>query len=137
MAYIRYKDKKKYRYYELPEDRMLVFGREDHVDFQILNDPLISREHFAVEKDDDGSFIINDLGSHNGTYHNDNKMENEIHSLKNGDSIAAGTQKFIYYDKIPKGENEKLKSDAIFNEVEGAVSTGKGYATILREILKK
>ena len=50
MPYISYYDSGVKRYFQLLEDRMIIFGREDHTDFQILKDVRISREHFGIEK---------------------------------------------------------------------------------------
>ena len=113
---------------------MVVFGREDHVDFQILKDSHVSREHFAIEKDEEGHFILVELGASNGTTFNGEKIEsNSISVLKDGDVIGAGRQKFTFRDKPPK----KATTTAIVNNVLDELEQGKGYHTILCEIIGK
>ena len=130
MPYISYMDKGILKYFQLAEDKMTVFGREDHVNFQICNDSRISREHFSIGKDED-NFVIIDLGSSNGTYLNDKKIEaNSIVRLKVGDKITAGHHTFAFLVNIVK-ENQ---ADAV-SDVLKKMKQGKGYNTIMCEIL--
>ena len=111
---------------------MIVFGREDHVEFQILRDSQISREHFAIEKDDDGKFCLIELGSSNGTFINGKKLEpNSITHLVHGDEIRAGRQVFTYR-VTPL---EKQTESKLINDVVEEMQKGKGYHTIMCEIL--
>jgi pSer/pThr/pTyr-binding forkhead associated (FHA) protein len=130
MAYLQYQDGMKYRYFELPEDRMVLFGRETHCDFQMIMDPLISREHFGIEKDESGQILLIDLGATNGTFLNDKRLENETVPLNQGDNIRAGSQKFVYYDEVPKRVTQEL-----FDEVADSMDQGKGFKTLMSEII--
>jgi pSer/pThr/pTyr-binding forkhead associated (FHA) protein len=131
MPYISYMDKGIQKYFKLAEDKMTVFGREDHVNFQICNDSRISREHFSIQKDDKGSFIIIDLGSSNGTYLNGRKIEaNSTVELKDGDKINAGHHSFSFLVNIVKENHEEAVSDVLKQ-----MKNGKGYNTIMCEIL--
>ena len=118
--------------FELPENKMIVFGREDHAEFQILRDSQISREHFAIEKDDEGKFCLIELGASNGTYLNGGKVEpNSITHLVHGDEIRAGRQLFTYrVTPLEKPTESKL-----INDVVEEMQKGKGYHTIMCEIL--
>ena len=130
MPYISYMDKGILKYFKFPEDKMTVFGREDHVNFQICNDSRISREHFSIGKDED-NFVIIDLGSSNGTYLNDKKLEaNSTVILKDGDKISAGHHNFVYLVNIVKQNHEEAVSDVLKK-----MKQGKGYNTIMCEIL--
>lgn len=131
MPYLSYMDKGILKYFKLPEDKTVVFGREDHVNFQICNDSRISREHFTIQKDEKNGFVIIDLGSSNGTYLNDKKIEsNATVILKDGDKIRAGHHSFGYLVNIVKENHEEAVSDVLKQ-----MKNGKGYNTIMCEIL--
>ena len=134
MPYIVYTSRGFTKTFQLPEDKMAVFGREDHVDFQILKDSQVSREHFAIEKDEEGLFVLVELGASNGTTLNGEKLEsNSISVLKDGDVIGAGRQNFTYKEKPPS----KASTTAIVNNVLEEMEKGKGYHTLLCEIIGK
>ncbi len=134
MPYIIYTSRGFTKTFQIPEDKMVVFGREDHVDFQILKDSHVSREHFAIEKDEEGHFVLVELGASNGTTLNNEKLEsNSISVLKDGDIIGAGRQKFTFKDKLPP----KVTTSAIVNDVLKEMERGKGYHTLLCEIVGK
>jgi len=119
MPYIVYSDRGVDKTFQLPEDKMVIFGREEHVDFQITKDSQISREHFAIEKDEDGEFILVELGSSNGTFINDEKLEaNSITKLKDGDKIRAGRQNFRYKVKPPPKANTDMIVDNVLKDME-------------------
>ncbi len=131
MAYVYYTDQEKAKYFEIPVDRMVVFGREDHTDFQILNDPKLSREHFCIKRDDDGCYVIIDLGSRNGTFVNDRKLQNETFNLRHDDEIKAGSQTFIF--KVRR--DTKTRAGRVPKVVLAEADDGdKGFKTVLREI---
>ena len=130
MPYISYMDKGIQKYFKLAEDKMTVFGRENHVNFQICNDSRISREHFSIGKDEE-NFVIIDLGSSNGTYINGEKIEsNSTVLLKDGDKITAGHHTFGFLVNIVKENHEDAVSDVLKK-----MKQGKGYNTIMCEIL--
>lgn len=134
MPYIFFTDHGVQKHYKLPENRMAIFGREDHTDFQIQKDSLISREHFAVEKDERGNFLIIDLGSSNGTYLNDKRLEsNSTVILKDGDKIRAGRQTFTYHKKMIRESTAEIVKEISQDVIE----KGKGFHTIMCEILGK
>ncbi len=139
MPYISYTDGPAEKHYCIPEEgRMVIFGREDHTDFQILRDSQISREHFGIEKDDQERFTVIDLGSANGTFLNGRRLEsNAIRFLKQGDVIRAGSQEFTFREKLPppppvappSGRGVGVKD--VLKELE----RGKGYHTLMQEIV--
>src|SRR5919112_3110443 len=63
-----------------------VIGREG-TDI-VLADPEVSRRHAAI-REDDGGIAIEDLGSTNGTFVNDRRIEG-TESLKDGDEVRLG-----------------------------------------------
>lgn len=74
--------------FEIPPTGLVV-GREGHVR---VPDEFLSRKHFEVMPDADGSVRVRDLGSRNGTFLNTLPAQNtKVHS---GDEIRAGTNRF-------------------------------------------
>jgi Mg-chelatase subunit ChlD len=59
-----------------------------------FDDIKMSRQHFVVEATDEG-FYISDLNSANGTFLNGQRLA-EKRLLKDGDTISAGHEKFVY-----------------------------------------
>ena len=132
MAFIIYNDRGFKKTFEILEDKMIVFGREDHAEFQILKDSQISREHFAIEKDEDGKFVLIELGASNGTYLNGEKLEsNSITKLVHGDEIKAGRQVFTFRVTPLEKKTEASITKGVMDEMQ----SGKGYHTIMCEIL--
>jgi pSer/pThr/pTyr-binding forkhead associated (FHA) protein len=74
--------------FELPPTGLVV-GREGHVR---VPDEFLSRRHFEVVPDSDGTIRVRDLGSRNGTFLNTLPARNtKVHP---GDEISAGNNRF-------------------------------------------
>jgi pSer/pThr/pTyr-binding forkhead associated (FHA) protein len=74
--------------FEIPATGLVV-GREGHVR---VPDEFLSRRHFEVGPDPDGTVRVRDLGSRNGTFLNTLPAHNtKVHS---GDEIRAGINRF-------------------------------------------
>lgn len=71
----------------------------------------VSRKHFTITVDDSG-VTLTDLGSANGTYLNNKKLETPT-QLKAGDIIKIGS---IAMKFIPKGDPERLTYDKLHEE---------------------
>jgi len=83
---------------EIPLDKpRLTVGRKPDNDL-VIDDPAVSGHH-ALIFSQDGVFFIEDLGSTNGTFVNDGKIQKE--KLKNSDRVAVGQHVLIYQDEIP------------------------------------
>jgi pSer/pThr/pTyr-binding forkhead associated (FHA) protein len=67
----------------------LVVGREGHVR---VPDEFLSRRHFEVAPDPDGTIRVRDLGSRNGTFLNTLPAHNT--KVQSGDEIRAGINRF-------------------------------------------
>ncbi len=67
----------------------LVVGREGHVR---IPDEFLSRRHFEVLPDSDGSIRVRDLGSRNGTFLN--TLPAKDTKVHRGDEIRAGVNRF-------------------------------------------
>ena len=53
---------------------MVVVGRGPEADLQLVH-PLVSRRHAELTLQDDGDFLVRDLGSRNGTIVNDEVLQ--------------------------------------------------------------
>ena len=74
--------------FEIPTSGLVV-GREGHVR---VPDEFLSRRHFEVGPDPDGTVRVRDLGSRNGTYLNTLPAQNT--KVQSGDEIRAGVNRF-------------------------------------------
>lgn len=74
--------------FEVPLSGLIV-GREGHVR---VPDEFLSRRHFEVLRDSDGTPRVRDLGSRNGTFLNTLPARNT--KIHNGDEIRAGVNRF-------------------------------------------
>ncbi len=86
----------------LVQDNQRLFGRSTICNFQI-EDPLISAIHCYIMPQN-GQFIVVDLLSANGVYHNENLVDKA--TLKNGDKIRIGktTLEISEYSGNEKGK---------------------------------
>ncbi len=74
--------------FEIPQTGLVV-GREGHVR---VPDEFLSRRHFEVVREEDGTVRVRDLGSRNGTFLNTLPARNtKVHT---GDEIRAGVNRF-------------------------------------------
>ncbi len=74
------------RRFELPDQATLI-GRESRA--LPLSDQTTSRRHAEMRPNDDGEWILRDLGSSNGTYVNGMRIDRP-HVLKIGDQVRVG-----------------------------------------------
>jgi hypothetical protein len=74
--------------FEIPPTGLVV-GREGHVR---VPDEFLSRRHFEVAPDADGSIHVRDLGSRNGTFLN--TLPAHDTKVRSGDEIRAGINRF-------------------------------------------
>jgi diguanylate cyclase (GGDEF)-like protein len=72
----------------------------------------ISRRHFTINVSEDGKALLQDLGSANGTYVNNIKLEGSA-LLKRGDTIKIGSIALKY---LPKGDPERLTYDKLHED---------------------
>ncbi len=106
-------------------DRPITIGRSPDADVVIL-DEKASRIHCGIRLWD-GDFYIKDLKSRNGTYVNEERID--VAKLKPGDRIRIGSTA-LCFDQEPE-----MNTVEALGEIEKEMSGGKGYSTILREIV--
>jgi len=107
----------------------IAIGRSRDAFIPLLDDK-VSRSHCGIRLSDDGQFYVKDLNSRNGTYLNGERIEDSA-PLKIGDKIRVGSTTFVF-------EQEKTAeaAEAAAAAVQGEMGAGKGYSTILREIVE-
>lgn len=94
--------------FELSEDRTTV-GRGDDSSITI-NDQRVSRHHFEIYMEE-GTPVIADMGSTNGTYVNGQRITRQ--ALKNGDKIQISSSTIIKFGLGDEGE--RLFHDEFYN----------------------
>ncbi len=75
-------------------DQEVLIGRDSSATL-CLNNRAVSRRHCVVRQEN-GRFVVRDLGSHNGTFVNDLPVTE--HVLQHGDRIAVSGYTFIFAD---------------------------------------
>ncbi len=78
---------------EIPLEKDLIIGRSEECNIQI-QDALISRQHARLQLSGT-QVILTDLGSHNGTWVNGNKVFLPT-PLKDGDKVRIGNSIFVF-----------------------------------------
>jgi pSer/pThr/pTyr-binding forkhead associated (FHA) protein len=106
-------------------EQPITIGRSADADIVLL-DERVSRIHCGVRLWD-GDFYIKDLKSRNGTWVNNEKVD--VAKLKAGDAIRVGSTTFSFE------QDPAVGTDTAIHEIEGKMDLGKGYTTILREIV--
>lgn len=79
-------------------------GRDEHSEI-IIDDRRSSRKHFKIYKEL-SDFYIEDLGSSNGTYVNEEKLSRKPRLLESGDSIVVGDTTYVFEVRDPLMEQE-------------------------------
>jgi len=99
------------RMFKVQGDELLV-GRSSEADVQ-LDDEGVSRRHASLESRDDGSVVLQDLQSTNGTWANGSRVEKYV--LRDGDRIQIGSAtilKFSYQDSLEEQFQKQLYDSA-------------------------
>lgn len=107
-------------------DRPITIGRSPEADVVVL-DEKVSRVHCGIRLWD-GEFFIKDLKSRNGTVVNGQRVE--MIRLNPGDRIRVGSTAFLFEQEASPQTDDALK------EMQQAMADGKGYSTILQEIVE-
>lgn len=108
-------------------DKPITIGRSPKADV-VLEDEKASRLHCGIRLVDD-EYVLKDLASKNGTYLNNDRVESV--PLNAGDRIRVGGTVFQVEKQSAKG------ATTAFHEMEEELQGGKGYNTILKEIVNE
>ncbi|HPC58612.1 MAG TPA: FHA domain-containing protein [Kiritimatiellia bacterium] len=106
----------------------LSIGRSREADIPLLDDR-VSRVHCGIRLSE-GEFYLKDLKSRNGTFVNGQRVEDTV-KLKPGDRIQVGSTVFVLDPVSTKEGDEKA-----FGSMQTEMGDGKGYSTILKEIVE-
>lgn len=109
---------------ELVEPSFTI-GRSQDADL-VLDDEKASRMHCVVRREGD-TFFLKDLQSKNGTFVNGDPVADM--QLSHGDRIKVGSTILNCVEERATGTNTAI------HEVEEKMAQGKGYGTILKEIV--
>ncbi len=90
----------------LQNKNTIVIGRSKNANL-IINDNLVSREHARITKEN-GKYFVQDLGSTNGTYINEEKVLKKL-EFKAGDELRIGLKVF----SLDQAERELSDTTAI------------------------
>lgn len=108
-------------------DQPVSIGRSPQADF-VVDDERASRLHCGL-RFTDGEYYLKDLESKNGTYLNNERID--LVKINPGDKIRVGSTVIAFEHESSKG------TTTTFHEVEEEMSHGKGYNTILKEIVNE
>jgi len=78
------------------DTRPWLIGRDPQCDI-VISERFVSRQHCWLEPDGRGGWIVRDLGSANGTWHNETRVEPETH-LAHGDTLRIARTYFLVFD---------------------------------------
>ena len=106
----------------------LSIGRSREADIPLLDDK-VSRVHCGIRLSD-GDFYLKDLKARNGTFVNGQRVEDTV-KLQPGDRIQVGSTVFVL-EAASVQEDSAKGLDAVKDDM----ADGKGYTTILKEIVE-
>lgn len=105
----------------------LTIGRNSGADIS-LADQMVSRIHCGILWRDN-AFYIRDYQSRNGTFINDERIE--MAPLQAGDRLRIGNTILTVAAKPRRG------AATVMQEVQQEMASGKGYHTLLQEIIRE
>jgi adenylate cyclase len=107
MARLIVQEQKGKREFELSEHATI--GR--HVDNVIhISDRFVSNKHCEIFLDQNGSYVIRDLGSQNGTFVNNRRLQ-EDRILRKGDRLTLGTTLCVFSCEEPPPRVPEIRAD--------------------------
>ena len=106
--------------------KVVTIGRGADADVR-LPDKMASRIHCGISCND-GSYDIRDFDSRNGTFVNDRSIE--VCRLNPGDRIQVGDTVLTVEASLRKG------TVTVLRELKDEMAKGKGYHTIMHEIIR-
>ncbi len=106
---------------------LLTIGRTAEADL-VFHDEQISRRHASISCDtSNGTYLLSDLGSTNGTFLNDRPVTRD--ELKDGDKIFVGTTilKFVLQDEVESESGEIVDRLMFQDDLTGLVVKRRFY----------
>jgi len=95
-----------------------VFGRDEEADL-VISRSSVSRRHAVVMRSPQGSWSVQDLGSTNGTFVNERRVENQ--ALEDGDQLRFGDAifKFLIGSNVESAYHEEIYRMTIVDGLTG------------------
>ena len=75
------------------EGRTFIVGRDGGSDIVLKDDTEVSRSHAKLDPREDGTVLVTDLGSTNGTFVNGQRISGSV-VLRDGDNVRFGDTSF-------------------------------------------
>lgn len=94
----------------VPIRAAIVIGRDSDCAL-VVDDDGVSRRHTAIRRAGGGEFILEDLGSRNGTFLNGARVATG--SLQSGDKIAIGTSTILLFTRHDRYEEQVLQAQKL------------------------
>jgi signal transduction histidine kinase len=126
-------------------DEPLIIGRDESAEIRLLADD-VSRRHASIRRQAPGLFVIEDLGSRNGTRVNGVPATGK-HELRFGDKILIGGQHILLFTRYSEAEDRLLQSQRLasmgelssgvahdFNNILGVLLANIGFLRALRDV---
>ena len=130
MAFLDYMSEGSKTEFRLVEIRTSI-GRSPECLLQIVDDVELSRVHCSVARQANGSFVVIDEGATNGTYLNDQRLGSEPILLRDQDVVRIGQTELVFRTR------DVGRTTMLFSEVADEMESGKGFHTIMHEIVEK
>ena len=112
------------RAHRLRPGKPYVFGREEGVEI-VLQDALASRRHAEMRWNDEGFWLVADLGSRNGVMINGKRIGAPI-QISDGDQLQIGGQVFRFHVLPPGGDPSSLSAQA--PQISNLETMGPGFS---------
>ena len=106
-----------------------TIGRTKECVLSLPHDLEVSRTHCTVVARDSDTYVLIDHNARNGTFLNGERVASEEKPLVDGDEIRVGQTVIMFSDPVGGHTTE------IFTEVAREMEKGKGYHTIMRNII--
>ncbi len=91
----------------------------------MIEDVSVSRRHALIQRQDDGSHVLTDLGSANGTTLNDEMISLPV-VLRDGDRIGFAGYEAVFSGEAVDGHDEPA-GDTLFNTADITVNEDRGH----------
>ena len=129
MAYLEYYVEGTRHERELGAEATTI-GRANGCSIQLLHDGELSRVHCSVRAVEDTTYVVQDEESRNGTLLNGVAVPAEPTPLHEGDRIRIGKTVLTFR------EQEVGRTSILLGQVEQQMREGKGFHTIMNDIVK-
>jgi type III secretion system YscD/HrpQ family protein len=116
--------------FPLLQDHTYTIGTDSQSADIVFQDVSVSRQHARLSLNEDGTLLLTDLGSRNGTFIEDNKIQGEI-TLPPNKVVTLGTSSFIVVDN--EGDRSTIISPLLPSIVK--VLQKQGEKTPLKDAL--